>query len=74
MKRHSNNMNYKNSSNYHLMLSKLFRYYYAVAEFDSIKTAQHIYDECDGREIGFTGNYLDLRYVPDEVEFNNKPK
>ena len=37
------------------------KYYYAVAEFDSVKTATHVYDECDSREFESSSSKLDLR-------------
>jgi len=47
------------------------RYYYAVVTCDSIKTAKNIYDNCDGTEYESTANFFDLRYIPDEMEFND---
>lgn len=50
------------------------RYYYAIVTCDSIKTAKNIYDNCDGTEYESTANFFDLRYVPDEMEFDDKPR
>ncbi|CDJ39232.1 hypothetical protein, conserved, partial [Eimeria tenella] len=44
------------------------RYYYAICYFDSVETAQRIYDELDGCELNFALNGLDIRFVPDELE------
>ena len=48
------------------------RYYYAVAEFDSVKTAMGVYHECDGIEYERSSFKLDLRYVDDETSFENR--
>ena len=50
------------------------RYYYAIAECDSKKTAAHIYDTCDGMEFEDSVNALDLRFVPDAQKFTNEPR
>ncbi|KAL5557512.1 hypothetical protein UlMin_039748 [Ulmus minor] len=53
--------------------SKL-RYYYAVVEFDSIATADYIYKACDGLEFERSSNVLDLRFIPDSMEFKHPPR
>mmetsp|Transcript_32250 Transcript_32250/g.126151 ORF Transcript_32250/g.126151 Transcript_32250/m.126151 type:complete len:473 (+) Transcript_32250:824-2242(+) len=47
------------------------KYFYAVAKCDSIATAAHLYNQCDGAEYGRSGNTFDLRFIPDEVEITN---
>ncbi|KAH3672281.1 hypothetical protein WICMUC_004376 [Wickerhamomyces mucosus] len=47
------------------------RYYYAVIVCDSIKTAKSIYDNVDGTEYESTANFFDLRFIPDEMEFDD---
>ncbi|KAI8052318.1 hypothetical protein BDF22DRAFT_687666 [Syncephalis plumigaleata] len=49
------------------------RYYFAVVECDKVSTAQAIYDQCDGAEVEATSNFFDLRFIPDDMEFNEKP-
>jgi len=48
------------------------RYYYAIAEFDTVKTAMGVYHECDGIEYERSSFKLDLRYVPDDQSFDGR--
>lgn len=47
------------------------RYYYAVVKCDSIETALAIYKEVDGTEYESTANIFDLRYIPEDMEFDD---
>jgi hypothetical protein len=47
------------------------RYYYAVIECDSDTTAKAVYDDLDNREYLTTSNFFDLRFIPDEVTFDD---
>ena len=50
------------------------RYYYAIIECSSVSIANTLYKSLDGAELGATANLLDLRFVPDDVTFDDPPK
>ncbi|XVE80554.1 hypothetical protein DITRI_Ditri14bG0149400 [Diplodiscus trichospermus] len=49
------------------------RYYFAVVECDSSATADYLYKACDGVEFERSSNVLDLRFIPDSMEFKHSP-
>lgn len=50
------------------------RYYYAIIECSSVSIANVLYKALDGAELGSTANIFDLRFVPDDVTFDDTPK
>jgi hypothetical protein len=50
------------------------RYYYAVIVCSDKETAIHIYESTDGTEYLSSANFIDLRFIPDDVEFDEKPR
>lgn len=45
------------------------RYYYAVVDCQDVRTAAHLYAECDGMEFLRSACKLDMRFVPEEQDF-----
>lgn len=51
------------------------RYFYAIVEFSSNKSAKLVYDAIDGTEYLSSANFFDLRFVPDNTDFSDdKPR
>lgn len=48
------------------------KYYYAIAEFDSVESAELVYKELDGLEYEGSSIELDLRFVPDDIKFDSE--
>lgn len=50
------------------LVNKL-KYYYSVITFDSIPSAVAVYEECDGFQFEETGLKMDMRFIPDDMDF-----
>lgn len=50
------------------------KYYYAIIHCSSDLVAKKLYDDMDGREYLSSANFFDLRFVPDEVTFDEIPR
>ena len=50
------------------------RYYFAVVTCDSVETATAIYKACDNLEYQHTSVFFDLRFIPDEMRFDEDEK
>ncbi|KAK7012347.1 pre-rRNA-processing protein esf1, partial [Halocaridina rubra] len=49
------------------------RYFYAVVECDSVETAMAVYKDCDRQSFEMAGICMDLRYIPDDMTFDETP-
>jgi hypothetical protein len=50
------------------------KYYFAIATFDSPSAASAVYNACDGMEFEASSNVFDLRFVPDDQNFDKHPQ
>ena len=56
-------------------LSLVFsQYFYAVICCDTTGTAEKLYGDLDGHDYESSGAKLDLRFIPDDMEFEEAPK
>ncbi|KAL5349097.1 pre-rRNA-processing protein esf1 [Pseudogymnoascus australis] len=50
------------------------RYFYAVITFSDAQVAHRVYEATDGTEYLTSANFFDLRFVPDDTEFDDVPR
>ncbi|KAI2621255.1 hypothetical protein GGR54DRAFT_94619 [Hypoxylon sp. NC1633] len=50
------------------------RYYYAVMVCSDTATADKVYQATDGTEYQSSSNFMDLRFIPDDVTFDDEPR
>ncbi|ELR10672.1 pre-rRNA-processing protein esf1 [Pseudogymnoascus destructans] len=50
------------------------RYFYAVITFSDPQVAHRVYEATDGTEYLTSANFFDLRFVPDDTEFDDVPR
>lgn len=50
------------------------KYYYAVVECDTIETADKLWHECNGLEYESTATKMKIKFIPDDMTFDNPMK
>lgn len=50
------------------------KYYYGVVQFEDVKSADAVYEQCDGVEYSQSGCAFDLRFIPDNMIIETTPR
>lgn len=50
------------------------KYYYAVVKFEDVKSADAVYEQCDGVEYAQSGRSFDLRFIPKDMIIETSPR
>lgn len=50
------------------------KYFYAVVEFEDVKSADSVYEQCDGVEYAQSGRAFDLRFIPEDMVIETTPR
>lgn len=50
------------------------KYYYGVVQFEDVKSADAVYEQCDGVEYSQSGQAFDLRFIPDDMTIETTPR
>ena len=45
-----------------------------MVEFESVGHADQVYEQCNNMEWEDSSNVLDLRFIPDDMTFDDPPK
>ena len=49
------------------------KYFYAVVDFDSVSSANAVYNACDGVEYELSATPFDLRFISSDTQFDEEP-
>lgn len=50
------------------------KYYYGVVQFEDVKAADAVYEQCDGVDYAQSGRSFDLRFIPDDMVIETEPR